>query len=328
MAYELRDYLEIDEKEAIRQWLVISQRVSTPGKRQEPFRPIETVLCFGLFRVVDPNRYGGGNKHLIPDEAQRLARTLRRPATSLLYKMQNLLAHLPHGAKQEPLVFVRLSSEPGLFESLHDTIVQAARSVGLDERAVPNLVGGLRQVTLVGQDEIGSEEIGIAQHEYESSEAGIHWRSQLEPKDTERLVEARVRIGQDRFARQVLAEYDHRCAFCGFAPQGMGAAGMLIASHIKPWAKCEEPGERLDPRNGIAACPIHDRAFDSGWLTVNGGRRIHRFADLDELVSRDVAARYFFGAVMPDRLLVPTEKAGPGKKYLDYHKKNVFRGTA
>ena len=102
MAYELRDYLEIDEKEAIRQWLVISQRVSTPGKRQEPFRPIETVLCFGLFRVVDPNRYGGGNKHLIPDEVQRLARTLRRPATSLLYKMQNLLAHLPHGAKQEP----------------------------------------------------------------------------------------------------------------------------------------------------------------------------------------------------------------------------------
>ena len=28
--------------------------------------------------------------------------------------------------------------------------------------------------------------------------------------------------------------------------------------------------ERLDPRNGLAACPAHDVAFDTGKITVNG----------------------------------------------------------
>ena len=43
---------------------------------------------------------------------------------------------------------------------------------------------------------------------------------------------------------------------------------LLIASHIKPW-RDSTPAERLDARNGIAACPIHDAASDTGLLTVN-----------------------------------------------------------
>lgn len=46
------------------------------------------------------------------------------------------------------------------------------------------------------------------------------------------------------------------------------------ASHTKP-GKDSNPTERLDPRNGPAACPAHDVAFDAGLLTVNGGLRIH-----------------------------------------------------
>ncbi|WP_407664684.1 HNH endonuclease [Micromonospora tarensis] len=32
---------------------------------------------------------------------------------------------------------------------------------------------------------------------------------------------------------------------------------MLVASHIKPW-RVSTHAERLDPRNGLAACPTHD----------------------------------------------------------------------
>ena len=49
---------------------------------------------------------------------------------------------------------------------------------------------------------------------------------------------------------------------------------MLLAGHIKPW-KDSSSRERLDPRNGLAACPAHDAAFDKGMITVNGGLHIH-----------------------------------------------------
>lgn len=41
---------------------------------------------------------------------------------------------------------------------------------------------------------------------------------------------------------------------------------MLSASHIVPW-RCDER-RRADPRNGIALCAFHDRAFDRGLMTV------------------------------------------------------------
>ena len=44
-----------------------------------------------------------------------------------------------------------------------------------------------------------------------------------------------------------------------------GGRRMLVASHIKPW-KDSSPRERLDHRNGLAACPTHDAAFDAGLL--------------------------------------------------------------
>jgi putative restriction endonuclease len=63
---------------------------------------------------------------------------------------------------------------------------------------------------------------------------------------------------------------------------------MLLAGHIKPW-RDRTPTERLDPRNGLAACPAHDVAFDTGMLTVNGGLRIHAARSLAD--AKDRSAR-------------------------------------
>jgi putative restriction endonuclease len=43
---------------------------------------------------------------------------------------------------------------------------------------------------------------------------------------------------------------------------------MLLASHTKPWGDSFSR-ERLIYRNGLAACPAHDAAFDSGLLSVD-----------------------------------------------------------
>ena len=55
----------------------------------------------------------------------------------------------------------------------------------------------------------------------------------------------------------------------------------------------QHPSERLDPRNGLAACPVHDVAFDTGLLTVNGGLRIHVARSLAGAVQSDPLARQY-----------------------------------
>jgi putative restriction endonuclease len=55
------------------------------------------------------------------------------------------------------------------------------------------------------------------------------------------------------------------------------------------------PGERLDARNGLAACPPHDAAFDTGMITVNGGLLIHVARPLAEAIRTDPITRLYYG---------------------------------
>ncbi|MBL8723021.1 MAG: HNH endonuclease [Planctomycetes bacterium] len=323
MSASLRDYLEMTREDAVRQWQTILARPVLPrGQRQGPFLPLETVLCFALFRRIDPRRYGGSNIDSLPREVQDLARTLKRPPGSLTNKMLNLSFDRPHGGRLEPELFLCLSNEPDRFLSLYRTILDAARLLGLGAPAVPDIVGLEQAPLLLGQEELGVAELGIAVEAVQKSVNTQRLRECLGPGATERLVEQRIRLGQHRFASAVLHAYEHRCGFCGFSPSGLGATGMLIASHVKPWARCEE-SERLDPRNGIAACPMHDRAFDVGLLTVNGGFRIHRAKGLEAKLDDPVTDQFFGGAVLVEKLLVKPG-AEPLRRYLDYHKEHVF----
>src|SRR5207249_2876369 len=121
---------------------------------------------------------------------------------------------------------------------------------------------------------------------------------------TEKLTECKVRLTQHRFAREVLQNCGRMCVFCGFAPRSLPAlSGLLRASHIKPWARSTSV-ERGDVRNGLVACALHDAAFDRGYLTVNGGYRIHRSPLLEQSLKSDPGAdRYFGDALYPVLLL-------------------------
>jgi putative restriction endonuclease len=103
---------------------------------------------------------------------------------------------------------------------------------------------------------------------------------------------------------------------------------MLLAGHIKPW-KDSTSTERLDPRNGLAACPAHDAAFDTGLLTVNGGLRIHVARSLADAVEADPLTRQYYGRppLLP-ALLLPAGAQAPARKYLDWHRKEVFAADA
>jgi len=244
--------------------------------------------------------------------------------------MLNLDGSRTNAGKLEVDLYLHLSSTPSLYPALYLQVIRAARAVGIGKAALPDFLGWAdptSDVGLLGQDEIGSVEIDIAIREAASRLSVLRGRLGLTEKETERLVETRVRLGQDRFAREVLGSYAHRCGFCGLSVASLPRSRLLHASHIKPW-RDSTPRERLDPRNGIAACPTHDAAFDGGLLMVNGGWRIHRAGSLKRLVVREKPAERFFGkGGVGETLVLPEGSAGPDRCYLDYHREHVFRGN-
>jgi putative restriction endonuclease len=132
-------------------------------------------------------------------------------------------------------------------------------------------------------------------------------------------------MGQHRFAGAVLQNYQHSCAFCGFAPRSIPSNRLLVASHIKPRAVSDDR-ERLDPLNGVAACPTHDAAFDTGLITTNGGLRVHRGPHLKASTTNDPGVDHYFGEALRPALLVPAGGTGPAATYLKWHHEHVFQG--
>ncbi len=126
------------------------------------------------------------------------------------------------------------------------------------------------------------------------------------------------------FTVNVLSNCGRRCVFCGLDPVPFVAKRMLVAGHIKAW-KDSAPSERLDLRNGLAACPDHDVAFDTGLLTVGAGLQIHFSGALANAVRADPLARQYYGRPpVLERLLLPGDAQPPARKYLDWHRANVF----
>lgn len=99
---------------------------------------------------------------------------------------------------------------------------------------------------------------------------------------------------------------------------------MLLAGHIKPW-KDSSPTERLDLRNGLAACPSHDVAFDTGMLTVSAELKIHIAQPLADAVRGDHLTRQYYGRPpLLESLLLPDEAQRPARRYLDWHREKIF----
>lgn len=76
------------------------------------------------------------------------------------------------------------------------------------------------------------------------------------------LSHGKRRVGQAKFSKDVKRNYDYKCAICQIAEPEF-----LIAAHISSWA--EDAQNRLNPKNGICLCPVHDKAFEHGYIGLN-----------------------------------------------------------
>ena len=137
------------------------------------------------------------------------------------------------------------------------------------------------------------------------------------PAGYEQLAVARRRVNQNFFRQAVLSAYRNSCCITG-----LNMSALLIASHIKPWA-VGDASERTNPANGLCLNALHDKAFDSGLITVTPDYKIHVATDIAEACG-DSAGEKFFTAYDRRSITLP-EKFAPLKKFLEYHNDVVFR---
>ena len=131
----------------------------------------------------------------------------------------------------------------------------------------------------------------------------------------DRMAYSKQRVNQQFFRETILASYDKRCCITGLA-----ISELLVASHIKPWAKCSSE-EKLNPRNGLCLNVLHDRAFDRGLVTVEEDLRLKISPIL--LDSPDTASRKMLLHYNNHKISLP-EKFVPDQNFLAWHREHCF----
>lgn len=149
-------------------------------------------------------------------------------------------------------------------------------------------------------------------------EAGVHPAPGADHAGIDVYRWSPTRTGQAFFRRSVISAYEGRCCITGLAiPE------LLVASHIIPWSHKQE--SRIDPRNGLCLNVLHDKAFDSGLITVDRELRVRVSGRLREArsIDEDPAMRRALQEVEGLAIRVPC-KFGPLPEYLDWHREHLF----
>ncbi len=131
--------------------------------------------------------------------------------------------------------------------------------------------------------------------------------------DRERVIKARV--NQNFFRKTILSSYNYSCCITG-----LNEPRLLIASHIKPWARDHE--NRLNPRNGLLLNALHDKAFDQGLITINKEFKIVISSKLRK--SNNAAILKYFCNIKDKKINLPSRFL-PDKNFIEYHNDVVFK---
>lgn len=248
-------------------------------KGQKLWARDELILAINLYWKLE-----FGKIHQRNPEVIKLAKLLGRTPSSIVFKLGNF----------------------GSFDP------------SLQERGV----GGLKNTSKL-DEQIWNEFFGnIQEVAYESEKL----RASLEQKPLEELNEINVedlpkeglmreqlvktRVNQNFFRKTILASYKNTCCITG-----INIPNLLVAGHIVPWSVDEK--NRMNPRNGICINPLHDRAFELGYLGIDRNYKIHISTSISEFLNDQPLDDYFKkfdkqSIRLPDRYL-------PDPEFLEYH---------
>ncbi len=124
------------------------------------------------------------------------------------------------------------------------------------------------------------------------------------------------RKNQHLFRTMILASYNETCCITG-----LKIKELLIAGHIMPWSLDKK--NRLNPRNGIAINSLHDKAFETGLISIDTNFKIKIAQEL--LTSKDAKIDHYFKKYHDKEIILPS-KFLPDETFLKYHLNEKFRG--
>ena len=126
--------------------------------------------------------------------------------------------------------------------------------------------------------------------------------------------EINIRLGQSKFRKGVLKNFDNKCAL-----SQISEASLLTASHIIPWSHRKE--FRGDISNGICLYIEYDGLFDKGFITFSDDLELIITSDLSKL-SNELKNK--LTCLAGKRLSQPSIKE-LNTEYLRYHRAHIFK---
>ncbi len=117
-----------------------------------------------------------------------------------------------------------------------------------------------------------------------------------------------VRVNQYVLRNRVLDNYNHECAICDIKNDDL-----LVCSHIKPWALDEI--NRLNPRNAISLCVLHDKLFDRGYFSIDKDFKVIVSKKCDNVLKTILSNAIFKKPVLEE----------PDLQFLEFHLTNVHK---
>ena len=130
-------------------------------------------------------------------------------------------------------------------------------------------------------------------------------------------IEEKIKKGRDSY-KQRLYKYDlykesidsNKEVVCYYENKSYP---VLIASHIKPYIKCEED-EKFDADNGLLLSKNIDNLFDNGWITFDDDGTVLCSDNLDIRIKSELQKQKLDKKYLNEKRL----------KYLKYHRDYVF----
>ena len=246
----------------------------------------ETILAFELYCRTPFGKIGGSNTDII-----RLSKIIGRTADAVALKMHNL-AHFDPNLQARNVKAMGHTSKLDkiIFDEFHENLDNLAIEANI-------ILEGYGEKSLSYWDELGEIE-EIPEGEYRESVV-------------------KERVGHYYFRKAILNAYHQRCCVTG-----IGNTSLLMASHIKPWAACEEKGERTNPRNGLCLNPLHDKAFDRGLITITTAYKLIHSSKLKGTVMDEATREWLMK--YDGRVICLPDKFKPSLDFITYHNDVVF----
>ena len=255
----------------------------------KPWTREETIMAFNLYCKIPFGKIHAGNPKI-----QELAALIGRTPSSVGMKMGNLGSFDP--------------------ELMRRGVVGLQNASKLDEEVWNEFHGDWERLAFESETLIANLQHKPVEDVPSDDTPTIRLEDLPLGKERETVIKARV--NQYFFRSAILSSYNSKCCITG-----LNIASLLVASHIKPWSKDKE--NRTNPRNGLCLNSLHDKAFDTGLITITPEYKVKVSASIIDLVESDTLKRFFFD--FQGKAIALPERFTPDPVFLEYHQYMVFK---